>query len=303
MKNINIYNIKRWYKMIFGNSIFHVKQNEGLIYSKKELKGYYNDLTLKVTTVDQNNIAKIPTVVLQNNEEIVFPISVFQYGLGSYDLYLLTNDEKYLIAFQNMVQWALDNQSENGSWNNFFYIYPDTPYSSMAQGEGVSLLLRAYQESKNTRYLECAKRALDFMLLPIEKGGTTRYQNGDVIFMEYTHKSPVLNGWIFSIFGLFDYYQLTKDEHYLEILNQTLVTLDKKIKDFDNNYWSLYDLNNNITSSFYHNLHIAQLKVMYDIFQSQEIFIYLTKWEKYNNNILNSKIAFLKKAIQKVLEK
>lgn len=36
--------------MLLGKSVEHVHQGEGKVYSKDEIKGYYNDLTKKVTT-------------------------------------------------------------------------------------------------------------------------------------------------------------------------------------------------------------------------------------------------------------
>lgn len=305
MKNINIYNLKRWYKMFIGKSIFHVQQNRGLIYSKNEVRGYYNDLTQKVLVLDKELVSKVPTIKLEDNSEIIFPISVFQHGLGAYDLYLLTQERKYLLSFQTMVKWAIMNQQEDGSWNNFFYVYPKHPYSSMAQGEGVSLLVRAYVEFGEEEYLIKAKKALDFMLLSIKNGGTTLYSDdlNDVFFMEYTHKQPVLNGWIFSIFGLHDYWLVTKEESYLKILKKSMSTLERNIHKFDNGYWSMYDLDSHIASSFYHNLHIAQLKVLNDFYNSSEILKYLNKWTEYQVSKKNKYKAFIIKASQKILER
>ena len=46
---INLYNIKKWYKMLTGNSLMHVNQSIGENFSKDCIKGYYNNLTEKVT--------------------------------------------------------------------------------------------------------------------------------------------------------------------------------------------------------------------------------------------------------------
>ena len=75
----------------------------------------------------------------------------------------------------------------------------------MAQGEGISLLLRAFIVTGNDNYLKAAEMAKDFMLLPIEKGGTARYEGDNVFLYEYTYEPLILNGWIFSIWGLYDY--------------------------------------------------------------------------------------------------
>ena len=75
----------------------------------------------------------------------------------------------------------------------------------MAQGEGASVLLRAYTLTGNVSYREAAQKAVDFMLQDIEKGGTTEYADGKLVFREYTNQPVVLNGWIFAWWGLYDY--------------------------------------------------------------------------------------------------
>lgn len=302
MRNINKYNILKWYKMLTGKSILHVNQGVGKIYDKVEIKGYYNDLTEKVLKDENFNNVEIPKDKLENGEEIIFPVSVFQYGLGAYDLYLMDNQKLYLDKFRATVQWALDNQQEDGSWNNFFFIYPEAPYSAMAQGEGASLLIRAYKEFKENQYLIAAKKAIDFMLISIEDGGTTSYKNGDVFFEEYTQRSTVLNGWIFAIFGLFDYVKISDDEKTKETLEKTLKSMEVHLKDFDNGYWSMYDNAGIITSPFYHNLHIAQLNALYDLFEKEIFREYKDKWSLYRKKWINRKRAFLVKVFQKLTE-
>lgn len=40
---------KKWAKMLSGNSVFHVNQDEGKVYPKNDLAGYYNNLIEKIT--------------------------------------------------------------------------------------------------------------------------------------------------------------------------------------------------------------------------------------------------------------
>ena len=40
----SLYNIKKWLKMISGNSIMHTKQDIGKCYVPGELKGYFNEI-------------------------------------------------------------------------------------------------------------------------------------------------------------------------------------------------------------------------------------------------------------------
>lgn len=299
--SISLYKIKKWYKMLAGKSISHVNQGVGTCYSKAEVAGYYNDLTEKVTK--DNPDILVPKYYVDTGEEIYFSIGIFQYGLASYDLYLKTKEETYKNKIKACAEWAVNNQNDDGSWTTFLYENPEHPYSSMAQGEGISMLIRAYIITKDEKYINAAHRAKDFMLKPIPNGGTTDYIGKDVYLYECTHEPLILNGWIFSLWGLYDYCKFTNDEKTQEILKATLNSLKKKLPEFDIKYWSKYEDGKRICSPFYHKLHIAQLKVMYDLFGDEIYKEYAQKWEKYQNSFWKPKKAFLKKALQKVFEK
>lgn len=300
--SINSHKIKKWTNMLLGKSVYHVNQKEGTIYSKTEIRGYYNDLTEKVSRFGRDD-NRVPTTIVDNGEEVYFSIAIFQYGLGAYDLYLKSGDNNMLEKAISCADWAVENQQKDGGWCTFAFENSKNPYSSMAQGEGISLLLRAHISTGEYKYLKAADLAKDFMLLPVDLGGTTRYVGEDIYLYEYTHEPLILNGWIFSIWGLYDYCCYTKDSETQKILNSTLISLEKKLKDFDIKYWSKYDDGKRICSPFYHKLHIAQLKVMYDLTGEDVYNIYAEKWEKYEKNNLNYSRAFLKKALQKVFSK
>lgn len=298
---VNRFKIKKWFNMLRGKSVYHVLQDEGKIYDRNKLKGYYNNLTDKVIRFGVEG-EEIPKTRVDSGEELYFPIAIFQYALGAYDLYLLNSDENMLKKAVACADWAIANQQENGGWITFSFESPNSPYSSMAQGEGISLLLRVYQETQNEKYLLGAKKAKDFMIIPIEAGGTTQYLGEDVLFFEFTDKPLVLNGWIFSLWGLWDYAKYFDDIEVEKLLQKSLSTLEKKLPSFDMKYWSKYDIEKRITSPFYHRLHIAQLRVMYDL-TGKEIYLqYANKWEKYQKSFWKRNKAFIKKAWQKVVE-
>ena len=302
--SINIIQIQRWAKMLAGKSIEHVNQNIGKVYNKTKLEGYYNDLTEKVTK-DKSLLYcdDLPIVKQIDGKEIYFPVAIFQYALGCYDLWLLDKDAVYKIQFLPCAEWALQKQDSLGRWDNFSHVYPESPYGAMAQGEAVSVLLRAYKLTGENKFYEAAKRAIDFMLLDLKEGGTSEYKNGDVFFWEYTNQPIVLNGWIFSWWGLFDYVLVTQDNgKYKNLLQKSLDTLSKNLYRFRNRYWSLYDLDHKLASPFYHNLHIAQMQAMYEL-TGREIFRqFAYGWVKQQRNPFCKLLAFSVKAVQKIIE-
>ena len=182
--------------MMTGKSILHVNQPKGNYFKINSLEGYYNDLTEKVTKSNLS-LNEIPITELPNGKKIEFSIAIFQYCLGAYDLYLANNDKKNLERFFTTVKWAIDNQGNNGGWKSF-EDNKANPYSAMAQSEGISLLLRAFKETKNKLYFDRAKSAISLMLNDEKSVGCTQYINDDVILKEYPLRSVVLNGWIFQ---------------------------------------------------------------------------------------------------------
>jgi heparosan-N-sulfate-glucuronate 5-epimerase len=77
----------------------------------------------------------------------------------------------------------------------------------MAQGQGISLLVRAYLETGRQEYLEtaiCAARALHHS---ITEGGVTWKLDPQTYFYEEIPTNPptsILNGHFFALWGLFD---------------------------------------------------------------------------------------------------
>lgn len=302
--SLSIYNVKKWRKMLTGKSVLHVNQDMGKSFVPGEIKGYFNNLTEKVTkNPDLLNTKELPLLHLETGANVEFAVGIFQYGLGAYDLFLQSGEEKYLKKFFQCVEWCVAQQMKSGALDNFSFRYPQNPYGAMCQGEAASLLVRAFVETRDKKYVEAAKKSIDFMLIPVENGGTTRYAEDDVILLEYTHLSAVLNGWVFAAFGLYDLAIISGDEKYKGIFEKTVNTMSKYLEKFDNGYWSLYSLDGKITSPFYHNLHIAQMHALHlatkkDIFKDYE-----EKWIRYKKSWLGRKRAFIKKAWQKIIEK
>lgn len=300
-----MYQIKRWHKMLTGKSVWHVNQDLGKCFSKEQIKGYYNNMTEKVTMMPELlDNEDLPKLYLEDGNYTFFPVAIFQYGLGAYDMYLLTKEKKFLKKFKQCADWAVKHQDQMGRWNNFSHYCPKTPFGAMAQGEGASLLVRAYEYTQNTKFLNAAKKAVDYMLQPLDKGGTTKYEDADVLLMEYTFKGVVLNGFIFAWWGLYDYVIETSDNgKYKDAMDKSLYSLINLLPQFKCSYWSMYSLDGLIASPFYHNLHIAQMQAMYQLTNFEIFDNYAKCWQRQQKNIVCKAIAFTKKAMQKLLEK
>lgn len=90
----------------------------------------------------------------------------------------------------------------------------------MAQGQALSCFMRAYEITKDPKYIEGGNRALKFLMLEKEKGGVrTNLRDLDpalreqIFYEEYvsTPNSYTLNGYIYTLLGLYDWAILTAD--------------------------------------------------------------------------------------------
>ena len=301
---VSVFLIKKWYKMLTGKSYLHVNQDLGRCFKKNKIRGYYNNMTEKVTMLPElleND--DLPKLYLEDGGFTYFPVAIFQYGLGAYDLYLQTKEEKYLRKFMQCADWAMEHQDDMGRWNNFSHFSPEHPYGAMAQGEGASLLVRAYEHTKEAKYLNAAEEAVLFMLMPLEKGGTLYMWADQAYLMEYTFLDVVLNGFIFAWWGLYDFVLAKHDKGlYWLCMDRTLKSMVHILPEFKCSYWSMYSRDGKIASPFYHNLHIAQMQAMYQL-TGKEIFDeYAKLWQRQQKNIFCKSIAFIRKAVQKILE-
>ena len=110
--------------------------------------------------------------------------------------------------------WFLKNQDEKGRWSTLVAPKIKTGvklepgrYSAMAQGHALSLLTRAYHITKNVDFLNAAKRATgSFHVKSKDNGILATFMNKFKWCEEYpvTPSLFVLNGFLFSLMGLYD---------------------------------------------------------------------------------------------------
>ena len=293
--------------ILTGSNRVAAEQGIGKYYSKTSVEGYYNDLTCKVNEKTLLDTEGIPVNVIEKGIQVHFPISIFQYALGLWDLYLASGNENYKDNFLKQAFWIEDSQRCDGSWNCFEAIgYKQLTVSSMGQGEAISVLSRAYQLDHKEHWLRAAERAAAFMVLPLEKGGTLRATKNGPVFEEYADlegtKEGVLNGWIFSLFGLYDYLKIKDDESLHHVYEASIRALELELPHYDMKYWSYYDRTGRIASPAYHELHVALLTVLSDITGIQTFVETAQKWKQYADSPINKMRAISRKAIQKFKE-
>ncbi len=244
------------------------------------------------------------------------PIAVAQYGLGNYNLFQRTGDPARKAKFLTAANWLVSNQERNAAgllvWNHHFDWEYRTSlkapwYSGLAQGQGISLLVRAHQATGDSRYLRGAMDAFECFLAPMDKGGVTfTDESGNIWFEEYITSPPthILNGFIWAAWGVFDYYLATSNVTARELFAKAISTLARNLKDYDIGFWSLYEQSGTrmkmIASSFYHSLHIVQLTILYAMTGERIFRQFAERWNGYRRDRRNTLRATAQKCIFKL---
>lgn len=167
-------------------------------------------------------------------------------------------------------------------------------YSAMGQGQAISLLVRAYVASKDRTYIEAAGKALDIFDIPSSKGGVlAKFLDSLDWYEEYptTPSSHVLNGFIYSLIGLYDLKEMAtgivKDKA-TDLYDKGMRTLKAMLPMFDSGTGTFYDLRH-ITAGLapnrarwdYHKVHIKQLYLLIEIEGDPLFRDTLRRWKGY----------------------
>lgn len=257
----------RWGAMALGRSYWHVPQGLGKEFYPGKLAGYFNDLTRKVNWSGPVDRQGFPLNKVKGNH-VYFATTLFQKALGHWDIWLGSRlkDQYSQYQFLNLARWAVENQDEQGGWPIWPLLglwYP-SPYSAMTQGEGVSVLVRAYWLTNDDAYLGAARRAIGPMQKEVRDGGVCRVVSQGIILEEAPSETSrgILNGWVFALFGLYDFLLVKEDKEVRNLLEKTLNALVAHLPFYNAGYWSYYDLSGHLASPFYHRLHIAHLQAL-----------------------------------------
>jgi len=145
-------------------------------------------------------------------------------------------------------------------------------YSGLAQGRALGLFILIYDVTEEEKYLEHADKIFKTLAITREekkRGPWLSYidDRGYFWIEEYpmgNQPMNVLNGFLAAVFGLYDYYKVTKKGGF--ILNQSLQTAEHYIPKFRNpGNISSYDLKYKHKIAVYHQTHINQLIKLHKI--------------------------------------
>lgn len=235
------------------------------------------------------------------------PVTIAQFALALWELELLQSKPEHS-RFLKLANWFVQNH-EAGKWR---YFYDDKIsnlrsgwISAMAQGQGISVLLRAYSIEKKNEYLQVCEQAIQYFQNSISQNGVThKFDTENWWFEEYPNPQKpahVFNGHIFALFGIWDYYRVTKNKSSKQLFTKGLNAVISQISNYDNSYWVLYDQRfKTLLNASYMDLHIRQLEVLHAICPKPVLQQYINGWNEYFNNHRKLFMLTCKRAFQKL---
>jgi hypothetical protein len=233
---------------------------------------YHIDLRDKVTKSGATPAAASAGLSeLTSDPDRANPVSILQFGLGALQL----RDPDFVPLVADVVAWVERTMDGRGLLAYRFpmpHTFPlDAPwYSALAQGEAVSLLLRAATVLERPELVAPAERAAGSLLDP-GAGLVATTPEGPVL-QEYPTDPPshVLNGWLIALWGLHDLgCAPDADPDTAQRARDAFAAGAAAVAARIDRYrtpvgWSLYDLYPhplpNVASPFYHRLHVTQLR-------------------------------------------
>ena len=245
----------------------------------------------------------IPKVQYSDGLKYV-PTTAFHWGLVQYSKWIETQDTVYFENATKIANWAVENQSQYGGWAWFFDhsfhggvlgSMDSGWYGGMTQGLGMSFLVRMYNVTGNQSYKDAALNSTQLLSINVSDGGVLRHYQNYSWYEEYPTPdagSFVLNGYIYTLIGLYDLIQEFSDSISINLYENGILSLSAMIGLFDLGCASSYDLVHhsvpgtapNVAREGYHNLHITLISVINAIdnesYQSVE-----DRWIEYANGI------------------
>jgi D-glucuronyl C5-epimerase C-terminus len=224
------------------------------------------------------------------------PIRIAQYALHLHAQWLQTNDAAYRDRFLKQADWLRVHQERTRVPGTYRFAFPWRRYgveagwsSAMAQGEAISVLLRAEKAAPHQGYGDAAWEAATPFTRDIPNGGVVWENRREIFFEEVAtaDAAHILNGCIYALWGLWELWQCSPEGWTGVAVERCAVTLRRWLPHFDTGWWTRYSLMrtshglSHLATLKYHAFHIAQMRVLAAMFSEPAFGHAAERWESY----------------------
>jgi len=211
------------------------------------------------------------------------PVGQGRYAMALADSFRLTGDKRFLARARKQAQRLLDRRVvRQGAWfyphsfamnmHSGYGVFQPPWYSMMAQGIALSAFCRMYEVTGEQAWRRAAQATFASFLLAPAAGQPwgVHVVDGLLWLDEYPHPRQLkgdrtYNGHIFSAYGLWDYWAMTKDGTAELLLRGALTTArDTHARILAPGWYSRYCVNHGPDAGpFYHQVHLEQHRQLY----------------------------------------
>lgn len=219
------------------------------------------------------------------------PAYIAWYGLMSLERWLRGEDPGGRQTFLQQVEWLTTHAVERADAS---LVWPFTvdweegacrlkaPWvSAMLQGLVISALVRGYRITGEQRLLDQCRRACAVFEVDVEDGGVRTIERGGVIYEEYPGipLPRVLDGYLFSLLGLYDLFAETNDPHVFQLFADGIGGLKDGLPSWDyREKWSWYGSHAYLCPPHYNKLNCALLASLASLSGEQTLLRYAEAW-------------------------
>lgn len=233
----------------------------------------------------------LPSVVYEGNAGE--HVTVVMTAQEAFKYYKNIKDPASRSKFFTCIDWLKSNSSNLNDSSIIYYVDFDWPSykmkkpwrSAMSQGRAMQAFLKAFELTKDSTYLDYAKRSMNTLYTNVVDGGVTYKDTTGLWYEEYADdsvaQSRVLNGMIVVLQALSDFHKVTDDESSLFLFTEGEKAVKNTLYLYDNNGHSNYDVLGKPAKPWYHNFHIELLDFLYNTTHDPVYNEYKQKWMQY----------------------
>lgn len=220
------------------------------------------------------------------------------FALAHWDLYLTNGDANHLEKFLRSADYVSRTAERQGQIVRLRAEKAGCGHvgevSAIVQGEGISVLCRAWHVTHDPKYLEMAIGCAEPFVLPLCADGVVTRVTGLNVpwYEEYTTSlrfRHVLNGMVYALWGLRELAIASGSSRAKEMFDVGIESVLKALPCYDAGFWSLYALPEKgpryVASILYHNLHICQLKALHSQTGQTEFLKQALHFEAYSRSV------------------
>lgn len=256
-----------------------------------------------VYDISQNDEKGIPFLIEGKIGRQRNPMTICNKALSYYEN-AMNGDSSQFIPFLNCANWLADSLSNRNDFSILSYNYNWPVYnmvapwrSGLANGVSLQVFIKAHALSKNEKYLIAGKKILNSFYVEVKAGGVSyKTDSTGWWFEEYADEggavSRVLNGHMFALVGIHEYYNYTKDSSAHYLFFQGIKSLKSDLDKYDQLEGpSLYDRRGTPTNIKYHAIHVDLLDRLFIITGEPLYKFYADKWRGYKHPSLLTRLT------------